>query len=263
MIAGSSDDEAAVFTVLGSASGMPHPERACSGYVLRVGESLSVIDCGGGVSSAFVRFGFDPLKADRVFISHSHADHVSDLPLFIQMIYLTRRENRLDIYLPEEYVVPFQITMRSMYLIPERFSFPFHVHAYKAGPVFDGPFSLTAIANNHLIHHEDALSRLGLANKMQCYSFRVDVDRKSLLYTSDIDGIDDIREHVGGCDYVVLELTHVDLDEFLAFAPNAEVGKFVVAHLGDDDAVKQIEQAAAKAGLTNLVLATDGMEIRL
>ena len=76
------------FTVLGTSSGMPQPGMACSGYVLRTGRELSLIDCGGGVSAAFAACNFDPLQVERVFISHTHPDHVSDLPLFIQMIYL-------------------------------------------------------------------------------------------------------------------------------------------------------------------------------
>ena len=48
--------------ILGSSSGNPSPTRATSGYILEVDSRLSLIDCGGGVCSSFLRRGFDPLE---------------------------------------------------------------------------------------------------------------------------------------------------------------------------------------------------------
>ena len=89
------------FTLLGTSSGVPQASRANAGYLLKTGDSLSLIDCGGGVTSSFLRAGFDPLKIDRVFISHTHPDHCCELSLVIQMVYLAGRTEPLDVYLPE------------------------------------------------------------------------------------------------------------------------------------------------------------------
>lgn len=251
------------FTILGSSSGEPNPTRSCSGYVLQVGESLTLIDCGGGVSSSFLRSGFDPRAVKRVFISHSHPDHVCDLPLFIQMIHLSRRTNPLDIYLPEEFVVPFQITMRAMYLIPERFAFPLSIYGYEDGFEFKDSIHLRAIGNSHLKRLAYDIQRLGLANKMQCCSFKIDVGDKSVFYSADIGEFSDVSRHLDGCDYVVMELTHVDLDEFFVFAPNLTDTRFVITHLSEDSGTEEIVERARAEGISNLVIAEDGMRLPL
>jgi len=96
------------FTILGSSAGMPQPLRGNSGYVLDVDGRLFQFDCGGGVSRAFRSAGFDPLQVDGIVISHTHPDHIGDLPLYIQMEYLAGRTELLTIHLPEEALAPTQ-----------------------------------------------------------------------------------------------------------------------------------------------------------
>jgi len=257
------DSGFAALTILGSSSGVPNAERSCSGYLLDSGGRLTLIDCGSGVTSAFLRFGFDPLTVDRVIISHTHADHVSDLPLFIQMIHLTRRTNRLDVYLPEEYVVPFQIGMRAMYLFPERFSFDFQIRGYREGPVLAGDVGLTAVRNSHLEKLEEFIAEHTLPNKMQSFSFIITHGGKRLFYSGDVGGIDDIREYVEGCDYVITELTHVDLDEFFSLTSQLPAERIIITHVDDDKSTENLLSLARDAGVTNLVVAQDGMRIEL
>ena len=71
---------------------------------MQVGESLNLIDCGGGVTSSFLRQGFDPLRLDRVFVSHTHSDHVGELTLVIQMLHVLNSNQRLTVYLPDEFI---------------------------------------------------------------------------------------------------------------------------------------------------------------
>ena len=257
------DSGFAALTILGSSSGVPAAERSCSGYLIESGGRLTLIDCGSGVTSAFLRFGFDPLKVDRIVISHTHADHVSDLPLFIQMIHLTRRENRLDVYLPEEYVVPFQIGMRAMYLFPERFSFDFQIHGYREGPVPAGDVGITAVRNSHLVKLEEFIAEHTLPNKMQSFSFIITHGGKRLFYSGDVGGVDDIRDYVTDCDYIVTELTHVDHDAFFPLASQLPSKRIIVTHVDDNKTTNELLARARDAGVTNLVIAQDGMKIEL
>ncbi len=107
-------------TILGSSSGMPQPDRACSGYLLQTGESLSLFDCGGGVVSLFLRCGFDPMKLDRIFVSHAHSDHVAELTLLIQTLHGLNHDRQVQLYLPEEFVAPFEAYLPAVYLLKER-----------------------------------------------------------------------------------------------------------------------------------------------
>jgi ribonuclease BN (tRNA processing enzyme) len=250
-------------TILGSSSGMPQADRATSGYVLKVQERLSLLDCGGGVCSSFVRCGFDPLAIERIFVSHTHSDHVCELPLVIQMVYLAGRKDKLDIYVPSEFVAPLKTYLTAVYLIEEKLPFTVNIIGYEDGFTFSEDFRLTAIGNRHLQGHAELISELKLPNKMQCHSFDIKVGDKSLFYSSDVFSFEDVRNHLDGRDYVVLESTHIDLEEFFDFTQAANVGRYVITHLGTLEEVAGIEQRARKAGLENLVMAVDGMELVL
>lgn len=250
-------------TILGSASGLPQADRATSGYVLRVNDRLSLIDCGGGVSSSFLKRGFRPLDVDRVFISHTHADHVSDLPLFIQLLHLESRRRPLDLYVPSEFVEPLKLYLPALYLIREKLSFEIIITGYEDGFEYEDDFRLTAVANKHLHGYAEFITRLSLLNRMQCYSFVIEVEGKTLLYSADILEFADIKDHLDGHDCVILETTHIHLEEFFEHAQNIEVGQYVMTHLGTPEEIAEIDASAKKHGITNLATAVDGMEIGL
>jgi len=247
--------------VLGSSSGLPQAARANSGYLLKAGEDLSLIDCGSGVTSSFLRRGFDSLDVSRIFITHTHPDHVTDLPIFVQLTYLNGRTAPLDLYIPAEFVAPFRQYLTAVYLIEDKLLFDLNLIGYKQGVVYEGSFKLTAVGNRHLQGYTEFIDSLGLPNRMECYSFVIELAGKSVFYSSDVASYDDVRTRLDGHDVVILESTHIDLDEFLQHAPSLKVGRFVVTHLGTDDEVAAINRMAAKAGLGDLVTAVDGLEI--
>ena len=249
--------------ILGSASGVPQASRSSSGYLLKTGETLSLLDCGSGVTSSFLRRGYDPLRVDRIFISHTHPDHVTDLPLFIQLVYLKGRTGPLEVYLPPDFVRPFRSYLLSLYIVEEKLPFELNICGYEPGQLCENPVKLTAVANNHLEGYRELIEKLDLPNKMQCCSFDMVVDGKKLFYSADIATYDDVRSLLDGHDVVILESTHIDLNQFFEHAPTISVGKFVISHLGTDDEIQVLNEMAAKAGMDNLVTAVDGMEIQV
>ena len=249
--------------ILGSSSGLPQANRASSGYLLKAGKSLSIIDCGGGVTSSFLRRGFDPLDIDRIFISHTHPDHVTELPFVIQLIHLNQRTEPLDVYLPADFVAPFRQFLPALYIIEERLPFALNLIGYESGFVYDAEFKLKAIGNNHLHAYGAIVSELNLPNKMQCCSFDMKIGSKTVFYSSDIATYDDVRPNLDGKDLVLLESTHIDLIEFVRHASTINVGRFVMTHLGTDQEVAEIHRIASEAGLDNIDIAVDGMEIDL
>ncbi|MBN1212897.1 MAG: ribonuclease Z [candidate division Zixibacteria bacterium] len=251
------------FTILGTSSGMPQPGRACSGYVLQTGPELSLIDCGGGVSAAFTANGFDPLQVERVFISHTHPDHVSDLPLFIQMIYLAGRKKPVDIYLPEEFVEPFINYLRAVYLIIEKLPFNLNISGYASGFRYEKKFILKAIGNRHLLGYAPFIEKYKLLNKMQCHSFQLEVSGRTLFYSADVFDLEDIKGHLNNQDYVVIEPTHLDFDLFLKFIPQVSVGQYIITHLGTVEGQTVLKRAVEKAGLKNVVFAREGLRLEL
>ena len=95
---------ALTLTILGASPAAPNTGGACSGYLLRQGESAVLVDCGSGVAGRIGEY-VPPNRLGGVVISHLHADHYFDLvPLYYHLKFAAPRppgpEQRLPVYLP-------------------------------------------------------------------------------------------------------------------------------------------------------------------
>jgi ribonuclease BN (tRNA processing enzyme) len=243
---------------------MPQPDRACSGYLLNLGSSLTLLDCGSGVCSSFPRYGFDPLLLDHIFITHTHSDHVGDLPLLLQLLYQTKRTTPLHIYVPDEFVASLRDYLNAVYMIREKFAFDWFIHGYSVGPVYDSDFSLRAIATTHMTEATgEAIKKLGLPNKMQCHAFRLEVGGRKILYSGDLGSFDDIADQLGDIDYCFVETTHVAVSEIIAHALKSQERSYFLTHLGNSEEVESLRSEVELSGLTNIQLVHDGLTIQL
>jgi len=74
------------FTVLGSGTFIPDPERGPAGFLLQVGDRRWLVDGGTGPLRRCAQAGVDPRRLDGGFYSHRHPDHCADLvPLLFAM----------------------------------------------------------------------------------------------------------------------------------------------------------------------------------
>lgn len=92
-------------TVLGCWAPYPIAGGACPGYLVQVGETNILLDCGNGVLSNLQRY-LDFRSLDAVIISHLHPDHFMDLFCLRHAIEGARRTDgslkALPLYLPEQ-----------------------------------------------------------------------------------------------------------------------------------------------------------------
>ena len=73
-------DEALTLTILGCSGTYPGPGDACSGYLVRAGDTAVVVDLGTG-TLANLQVHLDPGAVDALVLSHEHPDHWLDLPI--------------------------------------------------------------------------------------------------------------------------------------------------------------------------------------
>lgn len=250
-------------TLLGTSSGVPQPNRVCSGAVLQVGSELLLIDCGGGVTSAFLRAGFDFRDVTTIIISHSHSDHVCELSLFLQGMYLARKEGRVTVYLPEEFVAEFKRYLTAVYLFPERFPFQFEIQGYAGRLELARPTRIRSFPNSHLRKYEPFLASASGANRMQSHSFIIETGGTRLLYTADIGSGEDVLPYLEGVTCLVTELSHVDREAYLSAVKERGVERVVVTHIDGDDVAEEMVEIAGKVGIANLETAFDGMRLTL
>lgn len=251
----------ATLTFMGTAGGGPIPHRAKSGLLLKTGDRLSLLDCGGGVYQRFIDYGYDFTALDRVFVSHTHPDHMSDLPLLAEAIYLAGGATPFEIYVPDEFVDMCHNLLVATYLFPDRFPCPLEIKGYRDRFTFHGDFELTAIANTHLAKYHEPGG--GGAIRGECHSFLITHSDTRVLYSSDVGSLDDIIPHWDGCDYVIVEAAHIEWARFYATAKLARVGQFIVTHLLSEAQAFDIQQQAGAQGINNLRVAHDGLTIAL
>lgn len=93
--------------MVGSGTVVPRLERRQSCVVVESGGETVALDLGSGAVRGMLHAGLDPLALDRIFLTHLHPDHTSDLvPLLFSMNYsdpTTPRESQLMLAGPERF----------------------------------------------------------------------------------------------------------------------------------------------------------------
>jgi ribonuclease BN (tRNA processing enzyme) len=67
-------------TVLGTESALPSPTRVQTGAIIERGGNTFLIDCGSGITHRLAQAAIDYRDVDTVLLTHTHLDHVADLP---------------------------------------------------------------------------------------------------------------------------------------------------------------------------------------
>ena len=134
--------------VLGSGGMMPLPGRHLTSVLLRREGSLFLFDCGEGTQVSLRRLNLRWKKIDVIFLSHTHADHVTGLPGILMLSSQVDREEPLYIIGPPK-TKSYIETSRSvldMYINYEIIVYEFT----KPGIVYeDDGFSVRAFALKH------------------------------------------------------------------------------------------------------------------
>ncbi|MFP4268170.1 MAG: ribonuclease Z [Spirochaetaceae bacterium] len=93
--------------ILGTGGMMPLPNRYLTSVLLRREGDLFLFDCGEGTQVSLRKLNLRWKKIDTIFISHTHADHVTGLPGILMLSSQVDREEPLYIIGPpkiKEYV---------------------------------------------------------------------------------------------------------------------------------------------------------------
>ena len=86
--------------LLGTGGMMPLPYRWLTSLMVRYNGSSLLIDCGEGTQVSLKRLNLKWKKIDAIFISHTHADHVTGLPGILMLNSQVDRTEPLYIYGP-------------------------------------------------------------------------------------------------------------------------------------------------------------------
>jgi ribonuclease Z len=87
----------ATLHLLGTGAALSDATRTTTMLALQSADSLIVVDCGGDVVHRLLSAGLDLGGIDLLILTHEHPDHVSGFPLFMEKIWLSRRDRPIHV----------------------------------------------------------------------------------------------------------------------------------------------------------------------
>lgn len=230
-----------VMTVLGSAGSHPGVARACSGYLVRSGDTHLLLDAGNGSTANLQRTtGFADL--DAIVVSHRHVDHCVDLVgAYYAMKFGADAGVRIPLHGAPEVTDALATFMR-------------RDSAMELTDVFD---LHTVVGGDELAVGELRLTFADAVHPAPAVSTRIEHDGTSLVYSGDTAGGPELVELARGTDLFLCEATwagapedyppgvHLTARGAARMAREAEVGRLVLTHIaGATDRDRVLSEAS-------------------
>jgi ribonuclease Z len=86
---------------LGTGGPLPSADRCGSGTVLVTDGTHVLVDCGWGTARRLIPSGIQPARIDTAIFTHMHSDHITDVPDFLFLRWVTGASTPLRVYGPE------------------------------------------------------------------------------------------------------------------------------------------------------------------
>lgn len=243
---------------------MPVRTRKGSALLLHGGSETVLIDCGEGVTQSLIERNCHVNAISRIYLSHTHPDHVAGLPMLLQWMKLGKRTAPLYIVCDGRNHVWLHETLRGMFLIPSLWDFRV---AFLDFSESDGPgseqLSITASENTHLAGAHHLAEEYGIT--AASYSFHAQWGGEEVFISSDIGSLDDIKPHLSRARVAIVEGTHVDIDSLLTFCGEWPDLRFFITHISPelDSRIESLKGRVKKEFGWRLSFAYDGMEAEL
>lgn len=247
-------------TFIGTASGVPVPHRRHSCLLVEHGEIAHLIDTGEGCTAGLVSLDRDTRRIRTIRISHTHADHVSGLPLLLQHMHLRGRKEPLDILVPPGRELWFLNWLHGMYIFQEKWSFPFFIKSLEHGPATEG-LRIQPVPNRHLDKSRELAARHGVP--AHAWSFVLMCNETSVLLSADIAGIADVEEYARNVQLAILDVAHVPMDDVFHLAERCTNLEIFCTHIPPELEAElvSLSQRSVRDHGGRIHFAEDGMRV--
>ena len=229
-------------TVLGTASPYPRPGDPCSSLLLTSGGTRIWVDAGAGTLAALLdHTSLEDL--DAVWISHTHADHFSDLAVtYYALLFADVERPPLPVHGPPGWAERLRAVLTHADPSPVERAFAVH-ELDDRQQVRVGDLDLTAVA----VHHD-----------VPCFGFRATDGDVRVAYTGDTGPCDALHDLARDVDLLVSEAgygvdgadpegVHLTAAEAGAAAAQAGARRLLLTHLAGA-AVEACVRSATGAG---------------
>lgn len=254
-------------TVLGCWAPYPKAGGACSGYLVQVGETNILVECGNGVMSNLQRY-LDFRSLHGVIISHLHPDHFLDLFCLRHAVEGARRTNSslntIPLYVPEQ---PSEEFARLV-----SFTKAFEIKPIEKLPQTVFPYVPTGVTSYQIRIGSAEITLIRSDHPLPTYAVRIEGEG-SLFYSADTKWTDYLSEFARGTDVAVCEASVTEADrEYTSaghltarqagqLAAQAQVPKLVITHFWPEYNLNTI-QAEAESGFgRQVIMAEEGLVV--
>jgi len=86
---------------LGTGGPLPNADRCGAGHVVAAGDTNVLVDCGWGAARKLIPSGVTPSSIETALFTHMHSDHITDVPDFLFLRWVTGAMTPLRVYGPE------------------------------------------------------------------------------------------------------------------------------------------------------------------
>jgi len=246
--------------IIGSGTAALQPHRGPSGYVLKTGHQIFLLDGGTGTLLKCLEAGVSYKDIDKIFYTHLHPDHTIDLIPFLLSTQHTpgfARTKKLALYGP----VGFQKFFKGL------------VGLYGKGLV-EGDYEIEV---SELSEYELSYGPLKISTKLMKHSegaigYRFELHSKIFVYSGDTDVCDGIIELAQNADVLLLECSfpdemkvkgHLTPTEAGKIASGAEVDRLILTHLYPPCDEADILEPCRRQFDGNVKLAEDLMRVEI
>lgn len=254
-------------TVLGCWAPYPKAGGACPGYLVQVGQTNILLECGNGVLSNLQRH-LDFRSLDAVIISHLHPDHFADLFCLRHAIEGARRTDSsikaLPLYLPdqpgEEFTKLAGYTKAFKIRVIEQLPRIGSAHIPPDVPVYQTRVGSAGIVLTRTDH------------SLPTYAVRIE-GQGNLFYSADTKWTEYLPEMARGADVAVCEasVTEADLEytsvghltarQAGELAAQAQVPQLVITHFWPEYDLNTIKTEAESGFGKPVIVAKEGLAV--
>ncbi len=253
------------FTILGSGTSVPHPQRSSSGFWLETASGSLLLDCSASAVHRMAQENLDWANLDVIWISHFHLDHVGGLPAFL---FGTKyapgtqaRQKPLKIF-----------GAKGLRNLIEKFDAANEYNLLKQ------PFPLEIIEVEPLEKFEILPETEAVALKTphtdESLAIHLrDKNDRTLVYTSDTGFTEEIGTLAQNVDLLVMECSyfknkpsekHLELAEAIRLTRYAKPKRVVLTHFYSEwDAVDFQKEVAKLSPMCEVIEATDGLRLEI
>ncbi len=250
-------------TILGSGTFVPFKNRTCPSHLIDDGKNKIIFDFGRGAISNLTELGIELYEIENIFISHTHADHFSDLIPFFQFIINAPEKKKLkpkyNVYGPSGTKKVLGKILEALYPNGKKNLDRLNIIDLKKEEQINiGNFKIKGFEVKHSKTH-------------LCFGYKIIIGNKKICYSGDSSYCKNLVKNCKDTDLGLIEATyfkeanitsHLNGEDVGKLAKECKIKKLVAVHVASDY-LARVKKDIKKNYKGKILIAKDLMRIKI